>query len=336
MKRTLLTFLKIGISLVLIGILIRFGNLDLSAIWAILQKVHPLYAGLAFALYICAICLGCYKWQLLLHPLGLRVRLLDLISYTFVGLFIGNFLPSAMVGGDAVRAFNLARSTGRPAEVATSVTVDRFIGLFGFMGMAVIMAIIAVVGQHLVELQGLLVATAIAFAFLTAIFIILLSSRMTRRGGSLLFSLPVLERLRPQARVVYGALQTYSNSLSSLGLALLVGFGVQILTVFVNWLVAVSLNPHNPINIFYFFLFNPLVAFVPLVPVAFNGIGPVQYAYVFFFDLVHVPKEISFAISIIMQAIIISSSLPGGVFLWLRRAIRPESTITTPRQEISS
>jgi len=59
-----------------------------------------------------------------------------------------------------------------------------------------------------------------------------------------------------------------------------------------------------------------------LIPVSIGGIGLNQSAYVFFFNLVGVAEERSLAISLIMQAIIILSSLPGGVLWWRKRSAR--------------
>jgi hypothetical protein len=65
------------------------------------------------------------------------------------------------------------------------------------------------------------------------------------------------------------------------------------------------------------FLFNPLIAFVLLIPISVGGLGLNQGAFVFFFGLVGISSEVVFPISLVMQFIIYLTSLPGG-FLWWR------------------
>ncbi len=64
------------------------------------------------------------------------------------------------------------------------------------------------------------------------------------------------------------------------------------------------------------FLFNPLIALVLMVPISIGGIGVNQTAYPFFFGLAGVPADHALAVSLLMQAVMLLGSLPGGV-LWL-------------------
>ena len=64
------------------------------------------------------------------------------------------------------------------------------------------------------------------------------------------------------------------------------------------------------------FLFNPLIALVLMIPISIGGLGVNQTAYPFFYGLAGVPVAHALAVSLLMQAVIILGSLPGGV-LWL-------------------
>ena len=68
----------------------------------------------------------------------------DLLAYTFVGLFFGNVLPSNL-GGDVVRAYDLAAATRRTEDAAISVLVDRLMGLVAFFAAAVVMAVLTLI-----------------------------------------------------------------------------------------------------------------------------------------------------------------------------------------------
>jgi uncharacterized membrane protein YbhN (UPF0104 family) len=100
---------------------------------------------------------------------------------------------------------------------------------------------------------------------------------------------------------------------------------IVILTAFVWYTVARGVGINN-VSFFYFLLFNPLIAFVLLIPISFNGLGPKEATAIFFFGLVGVPQEQAFSMSLLFHLIIVATSLPGGL-LWLRRRnLAPQAT----------
>lgn len=56
-----------------------------------------------------------------------------------------------------------------------------------------------------------------------------------------------------------------------------------------------------------------------MLPISFNGLGPKEATAVFFFGLAGVPSEAAFALSLLFRAIVILTSLPGGVLWWRER-----------------
>src|SRR5581483_2208472 len=97
----------------------------------------------ALALYFGAIILGAVKWQILVKAQAIDTSLGALLSFSLMGLFFGNIMPSN-IGGDVVRAYDLARVTqGRAEAAAISVLVDRLMGLCAFFSAAVVTAALA-------------------------------------------------------------------------------------------------------------------------------------------------------------------------------------------------
>jgi uncharacterized membrane protein YbhN (UPF0104 family) len=135
-----------------------------------------------------------------------------------------------------------------------------------------------------------------------------------------LFDLSLLSSLAPLYDRLSGALSAYRRAYWSLAKAFSISIVTLLLASFVNYLVVLSLG--GGISPLHVLLFTPLIAFVLLIPISVGGIGLNQSAYVFFFGLVGVPEERSLALSLIMQAIIIVASLPGGVLWWRKRSRR--------------
>jgi len=131
----------------------------------------------------------------------------------------------------------------------------------------------------------------------------------------------LLSGLAPLYDRLSRALSAYRRSYGALTLSFCISILVLSIGSVVNYLISLALG--GGISLLHIFLFTPLITFVLLIPISIGGIGLNQSAYVFFFNLVGVPEQKSLAMSLIMQAIIIISSLPGGVLWWRKRSARP-------------
>ena len=318
MRDRLITALKIVVSLGLIAYLLSRVGIDELVEAMRSASTNYLYLLIALAIYFGAIAVGSVKWQILLKAQGLRVPLGRLLSFTFVGLFFGNFLPTN-VGGDLVRGYDLARHTLLPAETAISVVVDRMLGLIAFVFVAVVMASLVVYSEGQVALWEVAAAAGVVLLALSGIFALMLSDRLRGLIGRL-FNVPLLSSLAPLYDKLSTALSAYRRSYWALAISFCISILVLTIGSVVNYLISLALG--GGISLLHIFLFTPLITFVLLIPISIGGIGLNQSAYVFFFNLVGVPEQKSLAMSLIMQAIIIISSLPGGVLWWRKRSER--------------
>jgi len=319
LKKTFSTLLKLIITVALIAFL--FSRVDLARMGEHLSRANAIYLALALALYMAAIFIGAVKWQLLARAQTMRTSLGELVTYSLVGLFFGNLLPSN-VGGDVVRAYGLMRASGQREAAGVSVLVDRLMGLVAFLGAAVVMAVLAAVTLTRGELEQIEIATVIAATVFIA-FAALLFSRRVGQRIKFIFDFKLLAPIRPMAQRIYAALQVYRFSYRALALNIALSALIVVLTTLVWYAVARALGVSVPL--FYFFLFNPLIAFVLLIPISFNGLGPKEATAVFFFSLVGVPNELALAMSLIFHLIIVLTSLPGGVLWWREKTLAPAS-----------
>ncbi|MGC8838382.1 MAG: lysylphosphatidylglycerol synthase transmembrane domain-containing protein [Anaerolineae bacterium] len=325
MKDKLLTLLKVGVSLGLILYLFTF-KVDLGTVLRVLGQADLGRVLLALALYFGAIALGATKWQLLLRQQGIRVPLTALWRYTFEGLFFGNFLLP-LVASDVVRGYDLARHTDRAAEAAISVLVDKLVGLLAFAAAAAAMSLTVAFGWVPASpaLQGVVWAVWAAFGGFVLLFAALLSRRL-RALVERLFRLPFLAKAAPLYRRLSDSIQPFRER----PLALLQAFGISLVVLLVtnvvNWLLAEALGGGLPMR--YIFLFNPMVAFAPILIPSVGGLGVNQGAYDLFYASLGdvVSSDFAISLSLLMQVCIYVSSLPGGVLWWQgqRREGRPE------------
>ncbi len=329
MKTHLFNLLKIGVTFGIIAFLLT--RVDVNAMTRYVMRADGWQLLLALVLYFGAIGLSALKWDILVRAQQLRASFGDLLVYYFVGLFFGNLLPSN-VGGDVVRAYGLMRASGRAEAAAVSVLADRLMGLVAFLGAAVVMAFLATLtltrGSELEQLEIATVVAATLFVFAAAL---LFSRRFAQRAQGL-FALALLRPLRPIARRAFDALQVYRQSYRALALNVALSACIVVLTTLVWYSIARALGESVPV--FYFFLFNPLIAFVLLIPISFNGLGPKEATAVFFFGLVGMSAEAALAMSLLFHLIVLVTSLPGGVLWWRERALAPTTDpVPAPPQD---
>ena len=141
MRKKLISVLQIVISLALLTYIV-WKN-DLQEILNTLQAIDLRWYLPAFILFQLTIVLRAYRWYLLVHTLDDRPSFLYLVYLYFVGFFANNFIPSGF-GGDVVKIATLRQSTGKGAEAASSVVMERATGLLG----STLVAIVALLWNH--------------------------------------------------------------------------------------------------------------------------------------------------------------------------------------------
>lgn len=315
MKSHLVNILKILVTVALFAFILT--RVDLRLVIGIIAQANLPLLLLAMAMYFFAIFLGAVKWQILVKAQEIDASLGDLLAFTLMALFFGNVLPTN-IGGDVIRAYDLARVTkGRAEAAAISVVVDRLMGLFAFFAAAVVTAVMAtfMLSQSRV-LEQIEIATVIAASAFVALCAALFSRRLAKRFAAL-FEIGPAKRVQPIALNVYRALQVYRFRYRALALNVILSLCIVVVTAGV-WFVVGRAVGITDVSFFTFLLFNPLIAFVLLIPISFNGLGAKEAAVVFFFSLVNVPNANALAMSLLFHVIVVVTSLPGG-FVWFRK-----------------
>jgi len=119
-------FLKLVVSGALLVVLVT--QIDIAGTLAVVTQARWGGCFAALGLFILGVFVRAYRWKVLVGALHLRASLGYLTALYFVGAFFSAVLPTG-IGGDAVKAAKLARSTGRSGESVGSVVMDRFLGL---------------------------------------------------------------------------------------------------------------------------------------------------------------------------------------------------------------
>lgn len=313
-RSLLLNLLKIAISLGALAYVLL--TLDWPTLVAAVRDVRWGYVGAAFVLVFAGIALRAVRWMALLNGLDIHVPLGRLVKLYFVGTFFNAFLPTGL-GGDTIRAVELAHDTQKGPEAVGTVVVDRATGLWMMFAIGLI-ALPFGVGEIPQAMAWFVAMTAIA----------------TVAGGWLVMGTRFVLWLGSKVRLPGQAgLERFYRAVSGCGLrALAQACGISlifnVMTIQIHFLLARSLNVELPLGTF--FLYSPILSMALLVP-SVGGLGVGEVVYSLMYGTVDVSKELATAMSLaryVSQTVV--PGLLGGILylidgaMGLRKRSEPE------------
>jgi uncharacterized protein (TIRG00374 family) len=275
--------LKIIISLVLIVIVFIFF-VDIRKVLNDLSHAHLSYLLAAGLIMIAGTVLRAVRWQVLLHPLGIRLPLQRLVYFYFVGAFFNLFLPTGL-GGDVVKMAMLGKATQRVPEAIGTTLVDRASGLWVLF----VLSLISLPFSYTLLPSGysMSVMIAITVAGAVGIFLIMGTPLLPWLGNKI--RLPGQEKLE---RFYYSVSQLGYQALAE---ACLISLIFDVLLILFNIMLAISLNIHLPLGIFLIFV--PLTSLALTLP-SISGFGARESAYIILFSSVGVDPSTAGALSL--------------------------------------
>jgi uncharacterized protein (TIRG00374 family) len=268
-------------------------------------------ADLRFILIACALVavdrvLMAYRWLTLLGSLDRvhRPPLASVMRIFFVSTFVGTFLP-ASVGGDAVRAYGLAKEGVSGVDAVASVLMDRLLGVVSILLVAVAGAVLA---RDLIDIRMLFPALALLTVLCAVALLVVFSSRAAMAVARALVLLP---RGRDTGQRLVAAIQRYANRHGGMVNVLLCSIAVQVLRVLQTYCLGLALG--LPVALGVYFGLVPIILLIVLMPITINGIGTTQAGFLWLFGRAGVPEPPAFALSVLFLAIAIVGNLPGAV-----------------------
>jgi len=307
---------RLAVSAALVGWLLT--RIDARAVAGHLGDVGLITVLTILGLQFLNTALKSYKWQRLLDADGIHIAHSTAFASYMISSFFSLFLPTS-VGGDAVRAVDATRRSGRAVATVTSVIADRVLGFaaIGIIGLAALLA-----GSASALSARLVAGGAALYLAVLAASVALFAGWPLRLAHALGMSRwPRLERL---AAAAASSLESYRKS-GRLGELLLLSIAAQVIVVVAVYAIGHSLG--MPVSLGYFFVIVPLVGLVESVPVSIYGIGLRDVSYVYLLGLVGVPQSQALSLSVLYVVLTIVYALFGGLVFALRRPLAPAARV---------
>ncbi|MGQ9560888.1 MAG: lysylphosphatidylglycerol synthase transmembrane domain-containing protein [Candidatus Oleimicrobiaceae bacterium] len=299
-------------SVALIGVLLMKARV--REIWAAMSRADATLLVVAFALMVVGYVISTLRWQMLLRALDIHLPFRALLASYCVAIFVGNFLPST-VGGDAVRAYDTVRMSGRKGAPIAAVLVDRLLGVLALVLFAAVVVLVRADGRAALPwLRWMVLAGLAGMAALVAWIFRQRGSGVG--GGDPSFS----GGRRRLLGVVSGAVATFrafGGNMSALGKGLAYSILLQTNVVIHFYLIARAVGIQ--LGLGHFFLIVPIATIVTMLPVTINGIGIRENAFVFLLAPFAVPAPTTIAFTWIGFGMMLLYGAIGGVVYALRR-----------------
>lgn len=313
-KHLLTQALKIGFSAAIIVWLVETGRLDLEAQKRILSEPW-IIVGLVFVamnLWVTS-----ERWRLLVRSQNLATGSLEMLELTLIGVFFNYAMPGG-VGGDVVKGYYFTKAHPNARAVAiTSVVMDRGLGLYAMVMMAV-GAMLFNIG-HVWD-TPVLRSLFYFIAILAAGFTIALWAIFSRRIRRMRIIHDLLGRLPLGAKFqkLYDTAHAYGlhrgHVLGALGYSVI----AQTFSILFLWGAGRAAG-YGDVGAATYFLVAPLGFMATAIPISPAGVGVGQAAFLFLFNE-HLGRETSLGPAVI-TSLQVSQLLFGliGALLYVRR-----------------
>lgn len=279
-------------------------------------------AGLAFALSLASVAAKAQRWGIVLRARGIDVTYRYLLTSYFVGLFFNNFLPSGL-GGDAVRAYDSAHTTGRGKEAVTAVILERGSGMLVVFGGGSLLALF----QPNLPLPIALLAHGLFIGALVGLFLLwqnFTSELLNWIGNHVVSRLFKGRLMTPWRKIIdlYVEFRRYRHERRLLVTLLLQAILTQALAILALYTLILALGIAPPFGAFS--AVTGIGTSLDLVPISLNSLGVREGVYVYLLGLLNIagPPAAAFAVSIRLVALL-QALLGGMIFLW--RSVHPAS-----------
>lgn len=303
-RSRLFLFVRISVSVGLLSYIVtRFG---VGTILAGLRDIEITFFALALILSVLGIFLSAAKWGLLLRIKGFEFSNRSLVTYYYIGQFFNAFLPTA-IGGDSARMYFLHRDSNTGIDSVSSVVVERLTGL---LSICLIGGTAVILGRGLLSRQ----TTVLIFGIASGVSLILVISFFTDAfTGPLertLFRIDFLDA-GDLLEKTYTSVIAYRQYSAKIGFVLVVSIFVRIISVIINYVVALGIG--IDIDPVYFFVFIPVVELLLFVPVSIQGFGVREASYAYLFSLVGGSPTKAVSLAIAVQLLMVLNNILGGL-----------------------
>jgi uncharacterized protein (TIRG00374 family) len=316
-KSAIISWRSIRIVIAVCLLLFLVAQVNLSHTIDVLADVRWRYLFAVLILLFLNRLLAAYRWYALLKQVDSTVAFGSIVRLVFVSGFVGYFMPGTL-GIEALRIYGFARTTANPALAVTSVAVDRLLGTFALILLALVgLALLPAALPAGVAPEALPRGVAqVGWAGLLILVILVVAALNRPLRRLALHLLSPWRRLQDGTRKVFGILDAYRARPGSLLWNAIVALGFHLLRCAAVGIGAVAFGVELPLMVYV--AITPLITMLARIPISIAGLGIQEAGFVYLYGLFGMPAAVALLLSLVMRACTILSSAPGAWFYVVR------------------
>ncbi len=280
LKTVILSIFKLLLAVGLIYWMIQKGVLDLTIVTKLLDPVVGL--GCFLCCFILLV-INNARWVMLLRSQGCQISNRQSFPLTLIGMFFNYAVPGG-VGGDVVKGYYLVqRFPAQKLVSATTVFMDRVLGMYGMTFMASIALLFDL--QKVMQQTSLIMLGLVAWGLffgMSAFFLLAFSSRLKHYLG-----IDWLFKHIPGGQVLdnlYQVIYLYGRNPKVFFLSIGISLFSQCFTIFFVFFFSVMTSDVS-LPLVSYFIVVPLGLICTVLPLTPAGIGVGQAAFYYLFVL---------------------------------------------------
>jgi len=279
-------------------------QIDFAPIIQHIKTINYFWLAISFLLALLLIYFNALRWKILLRTHSVDAGIWKLYRVYLIGFFFNNFLPSS-IGLDTVRTVYMKEHGLK--EVASSVLVERFIGITALFFYSFIGAVI--IGYMKMGMKLVLYAS-ILLIIMIIIFIMSFNKKFLIKFKPLVLKIKY-KNIGKEIITFYNLFFEFANNKKKMFLAFVISMLMQTTIIAINIVIAKMYSIQ--MNYIFFFVYIPIISVLSMVPISINALGVREGSYVYFFSRIGIAKEISLLFSLTYLAITAITSLIGGI-----------------------
>lgn len=305
-KGTLKFLLRAGLSALIVTVLA--SRISWPSLARVFSEMHLGLTLFAFLLLHVGQSFSSWRWMILARPLGFTDPYSRYRSLFYIGTFFNLFLPTS-IGGDAVRAWMLAREKHQRLAAFGSVIADRVSGVTAMLMMACL-ATLAPLGVTPWWLPML------PWFALGCLFLVMAA-------------LPRLVAYSSKIETLLIGMGWEQGRWNTWWQAIGLSFVVQAFATFQVILLGLAMD--LPVPWYSYVVIVPLVTLLTMLPLSLNGIGVRETGLILLLAPFGVAKEQAMALGLGWLALSLGVGLVGGLFYLFsdRATASPDNNTST-------
>lgn len=295
-KRLIITLLQVAFTAGVLYLLVRDPD-KRAEMMDLLRRANRGWLTAGLVTYGVVELLAAWRWERLLHVQGIFLGRLRLMTLLLIGLFFNFFIPGG-TGGDVVKVFYLIKEApGRKTAAVLSVLIDRIVGLFSLIIMALCFIATRWAWLTATEETRSCVISGLVILGLAGGFVIFAS---ILSGFGLAHRLPPRFPARQRLTEVALALNQYGRSYRDVSAAMVCSLLCHLAYIFTFYCAAQSLAAPGLRLPSYLDLcaIMPLVNSITSLPISIGGMGLREGLFqIFLHQLADVHEAVAVVIS---------------------------------------